>query len=636
MKKVFFVLILSFFVCVLDAAAQKNRLIGDIQGDKNVSPYVGESVRVSGIVTARTKTGFYLQTPDDKVDSNPHTSEGIFVYTKTEPTGEATIGNAVSITGTVTEFIPKADPLSLSVTEISMFIGKDFIAVDSKSNALPKPIVLTVNDFKPNTIEQLEKYEGMRVTVPEMTVVAPTNGRNDEKTGSSDSDGTFYGVVKGFARPFREVGFDVYDYLLLSDKEKDKIKKETPKISIFDHNPERIRVESAALLGAQPIDVASNAEIKNLTGVVHYGYRAYSILVDADNKPVISNLFKAIPLTAPNDRQFSIAAMNVERFFDDEDDPNIKEPIITSEGFERRLKKVSFAVRSYLQTPDVVAVVEMESLPVLKKLADRINKDSEAAGKPNPKYEAYLVEGNDIGGIDSGFLVKSTRVEVLETKQLGKDEKFENPVSKDEVSLNDRPPFLLRAAIKDAKTGKPFEFAVIVNHLKSLRGYNDEKDAPFVRMKKKLQAEFLAKYVAERLKANPNERLALVGDFNAFQFNDGIMDVVGTIKGTPTSKDAVPIASEDLLNPDLTNLVDMIKPNQRYSYSFDGNAQVLDHFLVSPAMYKQQNGFGYARVNADFPETYRNDATRVERFSDHDSAIGFFTLDDLPRTITTK
>ncbi|WP_316316839.1 hypothetical protein, partial [Clavibacter michiganensis] len=129
----------------------------------------------------------------------------------------------------------------------------------------------------------------------------------------------------------------------------------------------------------------------------------------------------------------------------------------------------------------------------------------ETSGKPNPKYEAYLVEGNDIGGIDSGFLVKTSRVEVLETKQFGKDDKFENPNTKKENFLNDRPPFLLRAAVKDEKTGKSVELTVIVNHLKSLRGYNDAKDAPFVRMKKKLQAEFLAKFVAERLKTNPNE-----------------------------------------------------------------------------------------------------------------------------------
>ncbi|MBA4124102.1 MAG: hypothetical protein H0X72_16800 [Acidobacteria bacterium] len=630
MRRNFTILFISVLIFVSDASAQKDRAIGEVQGEKNASPFEGQSVRLTGIVTARLKGGFFLQTPDEKTNDNPNTSEGIYVFTKSEPPGEAAIGNLISVTGTVEEFRPKTEPLSLPVTELSMFKDRDIIKVISKANPLPKPIILSAADTNKTVIDALEKYEGMRVSVAEIIVVAPTNGRVDEKSGASQSDGTFYGVVKGVARPFREIGFDIYDYVLLPDKEKEKLKKDAPKIVVFDHNPERLRVESATQLGAQTIDVTSAAEIKNLTGVLHYAYRAYSILVDADNKPAVSNLVKAQPLPAPSDRQFSIAAMNVERLFDDEDDPNIKEPIITSEGFEKRLKKISLAIRSFLQMPDIIGTVEMENLTVLKKLAERVNKDAEASGKPNPKYEAYLVEGNDIGGIDSGFLVKSSRVEVLETKQFGKVEKFENPVSKDDVSLNDRPPFMLRAAIKDQKTNRPLEVTVIINHLKSLRGYNDEKDAPFVRMKKKLQAEFLARFVAERLKANPNERIALVGDFNAFQFNDGIMDVIGTIKGTPAAKDSVFTASEDLLNPNLTNLVDLIKPEQRYSYSFDGNAQILDHFLVSEAFKKHLAGFGYARINADFPETYRNDDTRVERFSDHDAAIAYFTFDEKP------
>jgi len=628
MKKIFSVLFLCVLLFATDASAQKDRAIGEVQGEKNASPFVGDSVRLTGIVTARLKTGFFLQSPDDKTDGNPVTSEGIYVFTKSEPSGEAAIGNLISVTGTVEEYRPKQEPMSLPITELSMFKDRDTIKVISKANVLPKPIVLTAAETSKTVIDALEKYEGMRVAVAVMTVVAPTNGRGDEKTGVSVSDGTFYGVVKGVARPFRETGLDIYDYVLLPEKEKEKLKKDAPKISVFDHNPERLRVESATQLGAQAIEVTSFSEIKNLTGVLHYAYRAYAILVDADNRPAVSNLVKAQPLPAPTARQFSIAATNLERFFDDQDDPNIKEPLITSEGFEKRLKKVSLAIRSFMQTPDVVGVIEMENLAVLKKLADRINKDSEASGKPNPKYEAYLVEGNDIGGIDSGFLVKSSRVEVLETKQLGKDEKFENPVSKNDVSLHDRPPFMLRAAIKDDKTNKPLELTIVVNHLKSLRDYNDEKNAPFVRMKKKLQAEFLAKYVAVRLKANPGERIALVGDFNAFQFNDGVMDVIGTIKGIPSAKDSVFIASEDLLNPDLTNLVDLIKTEQRYSYSFDGNAQILDHILVSDGMKKHLVGFGYARINTDFPETYRNDDTRVERFSDHDAAIAYFTFDE--------
>ncbi|HEX8286626.1 MAG TPA: hypothetical protein VF556_01445 [Pyrinomonadaceae bacterium] len=622
-------LLLAAYCSLSDVYAQKNRTIAEIQGDKNVSSFENEYVRVNGIVTARLRGGFFIQTPDDKTDGNPNTSEGIYVFTKTEPSVEATIGNLVSVTGTVEEFRPKAQLMSLPVTEISMQKGRDSIQVESKDNPLPKQIALSPNDFKSNVIDALEKYEGMRVAVAEMTVVAPTDGRVDDKNGTSESNGVFYGVVKGINRPFREPGIDAYDYILLSSKDKEKMKKDYPKIPLFDNNPERLRVESATQLGAQAIDVTAYAEVKNLTGVLHYAYRAYAVLVDAGSKPAVSNFVKAQPLPAPNERQFSVAGMNLENFFDDEDDPGIKEDIVTSEAFERRLKKISLAIRDYLQTPDVIGIVEAENLAVLKKLADRINADAIAAGKPNPKYEAHLIDGNDGRGIDSGFLVKSSRVKVLETKQYGKDEKFVNPVSKKEVALNDRPPLLLKASIDDAKTGKPFEFAVIVNHLKSFNGYNDEKDAPFVRMKKKLQAEYLAKIVQERLKANPNERIALVGDFNAYQFNDGIVDVIGTIRGKPASKEEVMNASEDLIEKDLINLVDLIKNDQRYSYSFDGNAQVLDHIIVSEAFKNHINGFGYARINADFPEIYRNDANRIERFSDHDAAVVYFTFDDV-------
>jgi hypothetical protein len=44
-----------------------------------------------------------------------------------------------------------------------------------------------------------------------------------------------------------------------------------------------------------------------------------------------------------------------------------------------------------------------------------------AAGQPDPKYVAYLEEGNDARGIDVGFLVKSTKIKVIGTEQLAKD-----------------------------------------------------------------------------------------------------------------------------------------------------------------------------------------------------------------------
>src|SRR5690242_9233869 len=79
--------------------AQKQFSIAEIQGSGNVSPHEGENVTVSGIVTARTKTGVFVQTPDDKVDTNPATSEGIFVFTQKLPPADLAIGASITISG---------------------------------------------------------------------------------------------------------------------------------------------------------------------------------------------------------------------------------------------------------------------------------------------------------------------------------------------------------------------------------------------------------------------------------------------------------------------------------------------------------------------------------------------------------
>jgi len=620
--------------------AQKELAINVIQGSKNISAHDKEQVRVTGIVTARTRTGFFVQTPDDKVDSDPMTSEGIFIFTRDEPPAEAAVGDLVAVSGMVTEFRPRAEPDSLPITEVSHRKGQDALTVVAKGVGLPKQVVLTVADFKLNTLDQLERYEGMRVLVPELVTSAPTGGRFDLKNNRSASNGTFYGVIKGLGRPFREPGYDIYEFVFLSDKEKEEFRKAHPKVGFFDANPERLRIESSAQLGSDPINIPALTELKNVGGVLHYSYRTYTILLDAATRPSVSSYPKNNALPVATERQFSIAGINIENFFDDKDDADIKEDIVTPAAFESRMKKISLAIRNVLQTPDVVGIVESENLAALKRLAEKVNSDAVAAGKPNPKYEAHLIEGNDGRGIDCGFLVKTSRVSVIEVKQLGKSDKYKNPSTNQENNLNDRPPLMLRASLIDSKTNQPFEFTVVVNHMKSFLGYNDPRQMANVRLKKKMQAEFLARFVQERQKANPAEKIILVGDFNAFQFNDGIVDVIGTIKGKPAAKDELLHATEDLVDPDMINLVDLIAADQRYSYRFDGNAQVLDHIIVSNSLRGHIHGFGYARVNADFPETMRSDDTRPERFSDHDAAVAYFTLDEritssAPATVKT-
>lgn len=623
--KRFGIFLLAFLsIGVADAHAQRARLISDIQGNKNYSAYEREWLRTSGIVTARTRNGFFIQTPDDKVDNDPNTSEALFVFTRNEPPADAAVGNFVTVAGNISEFSPAADPGSLPITQMSMQFGRDLVAVESRGNPLPKPILLTLDDFRPRSIDQLEKYENMRIAVDVMTVVAPTGARNNEAAGTVSSDGVFYGVLKGFPRPFREIGFSLSDLFTLAPKDRDKLRKDFPDMVLFDHNPERLRVETANLQGARPIDVTVGNEVKGLVGILYYSFRAYSVLVEPDNKPSISGANRATPVPAPGDGEFMIAGMNIERLFDETDERDSFDPALPAESIDVKFRKVSNAVRNYLRMPDVLGLVEVENLPILERLAAKINADAVAAGLPDPGYKAHLIEGNDPGGIDNAFLVKGSTVKVIEVKQFGKGDLYRNPVEKKDMVLNDRPPLMLRASVRNPKTGGDFEFTVIVNHMKSLRGYNDEKEAPAVRLKKQLQAEILAKLVDARQKANPNEAIALIGDFNHFEFNDGITDILNTVKGTPAPKGSVMFPSDDFVATDLINIIDRIEPAQRYTYTFDGNAQVLDHFVVNQVFFKYLMDFKVARLNADFPGILKREPTRVERFSDHDVPVGYF------------
>lgn len=611
----------------LNAAAfsQAEYAIHAIQGKDNRSPLAGREVRVQGIVTGVTRTGFFMQTPDDKADADPATSEGIFVFTREAAPEAASIGAHVVLTGMVEEFRPRSETNTLTLTEITLRQGRDIVRALSRDNALPKAVTLTDADFKSGKIDQLEKYEGMRVHIAAMKTVSGTGGRVDIRTSTAESNGTFFGVLQGMGRPFREPGLDIFDYVFLDAKDQEQLQKTYPKMALFDGNPERIRVESTAQLGARPIDVSSIQEITDLAGVLHYAYRNFTIFVDADSKHRVSGRLDAAGIPEVPSDQFSVASMNIENFFDDEDDPAIKEDVVEKEAFAKRLGKISAAIRDRLQMPDVIGVAEAENLNALKRLAAKLNEDAKGAGKPDPKYDAYLIEGNDGRGIDNGFLVKTARLKVLEVKQFGKADKYKHPDTGEEIFLNDRPPLMIRVSVPNPRGGA-IEFTAITNHLKSFNGYNDEKQKNNVRLKKRLQSEFLAKLVQDRQKADSKERIVVMGDLNMFQFNDGITDLIGTIAGKPAGKDAVMHSSPDVVDPDMINLVDLIVHRERYSYIYDGNSQVLDHIIINAAFRPSVLGFGYIRMNADQPEIMRNDGSRPERFSDHDPAIAFFRI----------
>lgn len=596
------------------AFGQKPLSIAAVQGDKGSSPVDGQVVRVTGVVTAILKKGFYIQTPDDQADKDPKTSEGIYVFGENS-VGMVSAGDLVQVDGTVTEFRPRTERIFLSITEIT----KPTVKVMSKSNPLPAPIALTSTDLDPKgKLDQMERFEGMRVK-GDFVAVGPTGGFTNEKTGISGSNGVFFAVLQGTPRPFREPGLGILQIIV------DKLPNTIP---AFDMNPEILRIDSTQQDGAKAIDVTSGATLDGLTGVIDYSRRFYTLYVDAANPPKVANIRTIVPTSPAGERETTVSSFNIENFFDDEtNSSNVeKEAVTPKDMFQKRLTKTSLAIRNVLSMPDVLGIIEVENLKVLQKLADKINADAVAAKQPDPKYVAYLEEGNDVRGIDVGFLVKSTKIKVIEVKQLAKNEKIESVAGAEGQNLFDRPPLMLRAEVIDPRSTKPLAFTVIVNHFKSYNGIDDEKDGDRVRQKRRLEAEWLAKFVEDRQKADPAERIILCGDFNSFQFNDGYNDLIGILKGRSDQNVVAP--SKTAFVTGLQPMIDYIDQKNRYSYSFDGSAQALDHILVNKPARLRALKFGYARLNADFPTVYANDASRPERTSDHDAPVLYLNLDE--------
>ena len=603
--------------------------ISAIQGSGQLSPYDGMAVATTGIVTGRKNNGFFLQTPHGEDDGSAATSEGLFVFTSSAPPAAAAVGNRVLVQGTVVEFVPAADVHQLPMTELV----NATVTQLSTGHALPAAVALTID--MPNAddgLDQLEHLEGMRVTIGTATVVAPTGGNVNEPNASATGNGRFAVVVAGVARPFREPGIRVPD--------PDPLGSSATDIPRWDFNPELIAVNSTTL-GAPAADVAAGCTITGgtLTGPLDYTFRRYTIYPEGALSTDCASAGPR-PSLLPGADHATFATYNLERFFDTVNDPAITEPVLTAAAYERRLNKASLAVRDFLHAPDVVGVTEVESLSVLQTLAGRINADAVAASQPDPGYVAYLQEGNDVGGIDVGFLVKAgevaagvARVEVLAVTQQGAATQLPNPDGSSAL-LNDRPPLVLEAVVHFAD-GRTYPVTAIVVHQRSLNDVDSDEAGSSgwltagqrVRAKRQGQAEFLATLIDGMQTADLTRNIVVLGDFNAFEFNDGYVDAIGTVTGLPSPDDETAVDGDgnDLVQPDLYNMTLFAAPQDRYSFVFDYQAQTLDHVLASAAVLASPlvNSFtiSHARINADFPEIARNDPDSPSRLSDHDPTV---------------
>jgi uncharacterized protein len=563
--------------------------IHQIQGDGPETPLLGQTVTTTGIVTGVKNNGFFIQTPDGHEDGNPATSEGLFVFTSTMPA--ASTGDRVLVTGTATEFF--------TLTQIAGSPGS--FAVLASHEPLPAPVVLTPEILDPaGAHTQLERFEGMRVHAPTLVTIAPTN-----------QFGEIEAVLGGVPRPMREPGIGI-SLSVPPDPVSLEVDCCIPR---WDENPERIMIDTDALAGMAVVSTTSNVTFANVTGPLDFTFSRYKIAPQALTQTTPD--MTAVPVPAPAANEFTVGSFNIQNF----------------SGNATQRRKAALAIRNLMRSPDVIGLIEISSQTALQALGDEVNALAVDAGDPNPGYTAYLELAFPGATQNLGFLVKSARVQVNAVTQERADETFISPRDGLPTAVHDRPPLVLRATV-DPSGVNPGDIVVLVNHPRSFIDIEMLTPAgEHVRMKRTLQAESIAGLLQELQAGHPATPIIAVGDYNAFEFNDGHTDPIAVIKGSPTPDEEVVVwGSPDLVDPDFINLTDGLPRAERYSYVFDGNAQAIDHVLVNEVAHALVQRYAVARSNADFPATavYTGDATRPERNSDHDMPVAYFALPGTP------
>jgi predicted extracellular nuclease len=726
--------------------------IMEIQGDDQFSPYDGQLVETSGVVTLFTAddANFWMQDPAGDGDSA--TSDGIFVagggYPDEGPRPD--VGDLIRIIAKVEE---QQFGNALPLTRLR---GVALIEVLSSGNPLPAPIALTdlPNESIADGIAFWEPLEGMLVSVRNAPVVAPTSpygefgmlAKRDAKPGSG-----YYPETKQIL--IRSLGGEV------------------------DYNPERIQVDDSSL--DEAITVMPGDRVRSLVGAVDYTFGVYKLQPASfdikthtlPNLPAstrsgpkgdtvittfnVENLFDLEPnvpvvvdaigqvgvdpgsqwgsgLTSTKDntirRKASIceadadetdpfdpalewdgfakdtfdglgahtsdcdpaaglffseymeggywnkaleiyngtgAAVNlaaegyaIEIYFNGNDSPGttielsgtvaegdvyvvaddgaaaailaVADQTSTSsffngddavvlrkggkddagstpspEALETQLSKLALAIEVELELPEILVVQEVENTAILQALGDRVNA---AVGTD---YVATSFETSDARGIEVGFLWDDDRVDLLDAYQMS------GPAV--EAAFAPTSPSPGREPLVGVFEIMGREITIVGNHFKS-KGGDDPLfgvNWPPIRVtevQRKAQAQVVRDFVNTILDADSEALVMVTGDLNDFQFGEpgeGPDHPLAILEG---GTGEVP----------LTNLLNLEKDAEGFTYLYDGNSQALDHMLVSPALYELFAAVDVLHFNASYPDSLGDDASTPLRASDHDPLEGRF------------
>ncbi len=556
-----------------------------IQGSGPATPFSGTHT-IQGVVigtfeyqggTPAMLNGFYVQ--EQVGDGNPATSDGIFVYTGTNPKG-VNIGELVRVTGTVSEF--------QNQTQISATNPANITILGAGYSIAPIDITLPFS-----SADEPEQYEGMLVRFNQTLYVTEHYqlGRFGQVVLSS-SDRLYQPThlfAPGSAQMFAQQTANALNQIILDDSNQSQ-------------NPDPILFGR----GGNPLSASNTLRggdtVTNLTGVFTYTWGGNSASPNAYRiQPVTSMGGGAPNFVAANPRPTTapapsgtlrVASMNLLNYFNTFGAGNCTAGVggatvdcrgaDNSTEFERQAAKIVNAILT--SDADVIGIMEMENDgygtgSAIQDLVNRLNAASAPGTYAFIDADTLTGKTNALGtdAIKVGLLYKPAAVTpvgataVLDTPAFvtGGDSAERNRVS------------LLQAFRQNANDEI---FLVNVNHLKSKGSACDIPDSgdgqgncAVVRTNAVLE---LLNWFPTDPTGTSDPDILVIGDLNSYAKEDPID------------------AFED---NGFTNLNALFGGDYAYSYVFGAQWGYLDYALANASLLGQVANVTEWHINADEP-----------------------------------
>lgn len=433
--------------------------------------------------------------------------------------------------------------------------------------------------------------------------VSPSEGTWDDATATITPLESYYGIANStVTRVFRLPGIYPNEFVPLSAPATVLKSSGRPDLTIESHVPSG--TPNSFTVGQRVIctdtttrpDGIGDVILDWTVGMRRLVWLPYAECVDTSG--FTGPLTKA---TAAASGQINVSTLDLFRFFDDNND-NFSDPVVSTAGYTRRKTKAAMAIADIFALPEIMAVQEVENQHALADIALSVDQRAAATSLTPPNYQAYVGTESSTSNLQNGFLVNTSIVDVISSSNAQQSDTYTS--SSGVAPLWDSPPLVLQVAVHRALA--PYKLTLINVRFADRDKIDDLNLGADVRTHREAQAVQLASLVQAHQSAG--ERVIVLGNFNANEFNDGFVDVVNAVMGKPASADQVTVASpQDMVSPALHNLTNDVPADQRYNVYVKGEAQSYEHILasqtISATVTQPHFTADYARIQANLDTT---------------------------------